>query len=100
MSVLDSFLGMSVPLSLPLLASGPAGMWAYVGLGPGQEFIPQFLALLGLAATALLAVIQWPILTLWSRLSRSYAARKNERINQAGAPSAAEQPGADHTDKP
>ena len=35
-----------------------AGLFAYVGLGPGQEFIPQFLALLSLAATALLAVLQ------------------------------------------
>lgn len=84
----DCFFGM-----MALLTSGSAGLWAYVGLGPGQEFIPQFLALLGLAATAFLAVVQWPIFALWSRLSRSYAARKNARANSAGAPVEAEQPG-------
>jgi hypothetical protein len=37
---------------------------AYVGLGPGQEFIPSFLALLGLTSAALLAILQWPLLAL------------------------------------
>lgn len=59
------------------------GLWAYVGLGPGQEFIPQFLALLGVALTALLAVVQWPIVALWSRLSRSLAARKKAPTNSS-----------------
>jgi hypothetical protein len=44
---------------------------AYVGLGPGQEFIPQFLALLIMAGTALLAVVQWPFVALLRRLRRS-----------------------------
>jgi hypothetical protein len=76
MLVLDSPLWPIVPLSLP------AGLWAYIGLGPGQEFIPQFLAMLGLIATALLAIVQWPLFALWSRLSRTFAARKNAQTNQ------------------
>jgi hypothetical protein len=34
---------------------------AYVGLGPGQELIPYFWALVVLAVTALGAILQWPI---------------------------------------
>lgn len=83
--------------SLPALSW--AGLWGYVGLGPGQEFIPPFLALLGLAATALLAVVQWPILALWSRLSRAVAARKNARTNPVSAADAPERPGEEHPDK-
>jgi hypothetical protein len=62
----------------PLLSSSPASLWAYVGLGPGQEFIPQFVALLSFALTALLAVLQWPITALLSRL----AARKKVRSEE------------------
>jgi len=114
----DCFLWLIAPLSLPASAAGLADLWAYVGLGPGQEFIPQFLAMLGLAATALLAVVQWPILALWSRLSRARAARKNARttgetpvppgvsgtsVSPVGGTRTAyvpEQPGEDHPDKP
>ena len=39
----------------------PENLLAYVGLGPGQELIPYFLALLGFMGAALLAVLQWPI---------------------------------------
>lgn len=83
-----------LPLSLSAFAIGSADLWAYVGLGPGQEFIPQFLAMLGLVATALLAVVQWPLLVLWSRLSRAFAARKGDRTNSA----AAQQPEQNHRD--
>jgi hypothetical protein len=79
----DGFFWLAAPLSVL-----PAGLFGYVGLGPGQEFIPQFVALLSFAATALLAVLQWPITALLSRLSR---ARKEARKKQA---STGEQPPA------
>lgn len=40
----------------------------YVGLGPGPEFIPYFLALLGVVGAAFIALIQWPLLVLRSYL--------------------------------
>jgi hypothetical protein len=39
-------------------------MFAYVGLGPGQEFIPYFLALLAFVWAAAIAILQWPFLAL------------------------------------
>lgn len=44
---------------------------AYVGLGPGLDFFQHFLALLAGAGAALLAVIQWPLLALFRRRTRS-----------------------------
>ena len=38
--------------------------FAYVGLGPGQELIPYFWALVALAVTALGAILQWPIMAM------------------------------------
>jgi hypothetical protein len=61
-----------------LIAPCPAGLWAYVGLGPGQEFIPQFVAMLGFVATALLAILQWPLAALLSRLAARKKARSKE----------------------
>ncbi len=46
-------------------------LFAYVGLGPGQEFIPQFMALVAVAGTALLAILQWPFVALFRRFSRN-----------------------------
>jgi hypothetical protein len=45
-------------------------LWAYIGLGPGQEFIPYFLTLLTFVGAALVAVVQWPLAALL-RLFRS-----------------------------
>jgi hypothetical protein len=39
-------------------------MFAYLGFGPGQEFIPYFLALLAFVWAAVIAVLQWPFLAL------------------------------------
>jgi hypothetical protein len=96
---LDCMLCLIAPLSLTATAPGFADLWAYVGLGPGQEFIPQFAAMLGLAATAMIAVVQWPLLALWSRLSRAIAARKQARTNTTSAAPAPEQPGENPPDR-
>ncbi len=82
----DGFLWLILPLSVPPAGSCSAGLLAYVGLGPGQEFIPQFVALLSFAATALLAILQWPITVL---LSRWNAARK--RRQKAANPEASKE---------
>ena len=39
-------------------------LFAYAGLGPGQELTPYFFALLAWAGAALLAVLQRPIAAL------------------------------------
>ena len=43
---------------------------AYVGLGPGQEFIPYFFGLVGVIGTAVVAAVQWPVLTVLRWFSR------------------------------
>ena len=46
-------------------------MFGYAGLGPGQELIPYFLAMLAFIGAAVGAVLQWPIamaLRCFSRL--------------------------------
>jgi hypothetical protein len=47
------------------------GLLGYVGLGPGQEFIPYFLALLAWAGAACLAILLWPLRALRQRLART-----------------------------
>ena len=46
------------------------GMFGYVGRGPGQEFIPYFLALLAFIWAALIAVLQSPLMPALVRLVR------------------------------
>ncbi|HET6883442.1 MAG TPA: hypothetical protein VFI31_25045 [Pirellulales bacterium] len=58
-------------LSSSALHLAPTPLVAYVGLGPSPEFVPYFLALLGVVGAALIAFLQWPILTL-----RAYFRRK------------------------
>ena len=48
----------------------PGYLLGYVGLGPGPELIPYFLALLSVVGAALIAVLQWPITAFWAYLSR------------------------------
>ena len=61
---------MAGPESLVPLLTPPApdGLFAYVGLGPGQELLPYFLALLAWVAASLIAVLKWPFVTLLRRL--------------------------------
>jgi hypothetical protein len=44
-------------------------LFGYVGIGAGAEFIPYFVALLSLVGAALIAVLQWPVAVVVSRLS-------------------------------
>lgn len=71
------FFRLAAPLSLPPTEPCSTGLLAYVGLGPGQEFIPQFVALLSFAATAMLAILQWPITVLLSRWAAARTRRQN-----------------------
>ncbi|MGH7135871.1 MAG: hypothetical protein ACREHD_09035 [Pirellulales bacterium] len=63
-------------LSIPSCLTGsgffpePMCLFGYVGLGPGPELIPYFLALLSVVGAALIAVLQWPITAFWAYLSR------------------------------
>lgn len=59
----------------------------YVGLGPGLEFIPYFLALMGVVGAALLAVLQWPLLALISffRVKRRRSEATDAQALNAGA---------------
>ena len=60
----------------------PPALFGYVGLGPGQELLPYFLALLGLAGSALLAVAQWPLVALFRYLRRLKGGPAKERANE------------------
>jgi hypothetical protein len=56
----------------------PGALLAYSGLGPGQELIPYFLALLALLATALSAVVRWPFAVLARLFSRFRRPRSDD----------------------
>jgi hypothetical protein len=55
-------------LCLPNYAAG--SLFGYVGLGPGPELLPYFVALLSLVGAALLAVLQWPVTAFLAYLSK------------------------------
>jgi hypothetical protein len=61
-----------------------AAPFAYVGLGPGQEMIPYFLALLGLVGTALATVFRAPLAALRRSFFRSRTRNTDERTNSPG----------------
>jgi len=46
------------------------GLLAYLGPGPGVEFIPYFLGLLAWAGMALGAILAWPIAALIGRFRK------------------------------
>jgi hypothetical protein len=82
---LDCCLFLAVPDALAPTFAGSWSLLGYVGLGPGQELIPYFLSLLAFAATALLAILQWPLLALRRRLSRARGSQGEERKNDSTA---------------
>jgi hypothetical protein len=53
-----------------ILVVTPTPLIGYVGLGPGPEFIPYFLALLGVVGAAFIALVQYPIFALRAFLKR------------------------------
>jgi hypothetical protein len=60
----------------------PQNLPAYVGLGPGQELIPYFLALLGFMGAALLAILQWPIVMVMRLFGKGKPAAQEELTTQ------------------
>jgi hypothetical protein len=72
----------------------------YVGPGPGQEFIPYFLALVAWAGTAFAAILLRPILA-WRRwLLRNRSAAPAEVPNTPSPAMVQEPPGDGRTDNP
>jgi hypothetical protein len=65
-----------VPLAALFGYERPGGLLAYVGLGPGQEFIPYFFGLLAWAGAAFLAILQWPLFALLRRFRRDREVQK------------------------
>jgi hypothetical protein len=53
----------------PVLASAE---FAYIGPGPGLDFVPYFYSLLAWIAFAVGAVLVWPVSVLLSRLRRRH----------------------------
>ena len=72
-----------------LLAVPVHGLWAYFGLGAGQELIPYFVGLLALIGTALLAVLQWPLFALRRLLAKRGHDRGQPNSEPAREPLAA-----------
>jgi membrane protein YqaA with SNARE-associated domain len=66
---------------------------AYLGLGPEQQFIPYFLALLAWVGAMFGAVLQWPIAALLRRFRRARGKRKEELTNQPQPANLPESPG-------
>lgn len=62
--------------------------FAYVGLGPGPEFLPYFLALLSLVAAAALAVLQWPIMVILRSIAKVRRLRRQPPSDQPISPDA------------
>ncbi len=89
---------LAVPLTLS--ASVPGGMLAYVGLGPGQELIPYFLALLAWLGGAIIAILQWPISALLRRLWRAKRSDKDGLKNEPATANVTESAGEGSQDKP
>lgn len=66
-------------------------LFAYVGLGPGQDFFQHFLTLLATAGAALLAIVQWPLLALFRRLTR-ITGSDGPVAGDAGSPPSVDEP--------
>ncbi len=95
---LDALLVLSRFLSTSTFDLAPALLLGYVGLEPGPEFILYFLALLGVVGGALIAILQWPILSL-----RTYFRRKRGQdgaVPQSVAADPDEMPGGANDDRP
>jgi hypothetical protein len=61
-------LALAVPLAFLFWLLAPDRASAYVGPGPGLEFLPNFKVLLAGVGVALGAILLWPISALLGRL--------------------------------
>lgn len=77
-------LGSALVVAVIGLLMAPSAALAYVGPGPGLEFIPTFLSLLTWVGLAVGAVLWWPI----SVLFRWIRARRTQPANPAEAAAA------------
>ena len=60
----------AIVIALSIVALVPGTALAYIGPGPGLEFIPFFMSLVTWAAVALGGVLLWPVTALLSRFRR------------------------------
>jgi hypothetical protein len=96
----SDFLSLAAPLSSSLPPGVSDVALAYVGLGPGQEFIPYFFGLLGVIGAALLAVLQWPFAMLLRYLRSVRGKGKAPGNSVAGTASRAAWSGEDARPEP
>ena len=61
------------------------GLFAYVGIGPGPEFIPYFAALMSLVGAAAIAVLQWVVSLMLSCFPATRRRRSDATANAADA---------------
>lgn len=75
-------LGSALVVAATFLLLAPTAALAYVGPGPGLEFIPTFLSLLTWVGLAAGAVLWWPISALvrWIRARRAQPANPAESV--------------------
>ena len=80
------------PTSIASLAPRMDIVLAYAGLGPAQQLLPHFLALLAVVGAAVVAVVQWPLSALWRRLTQLRSGVKGELPKPSNAAGATESP--------
>jgi hypothetical protein len=66
------------------MATAPAPVWAYVGPGPGLEFLPYLTSLLVWAGAAVGGILLWPLSAFFSRLRGRQSAPKALCASGAG----------------
>lgn len=75
---------LAVTLALNFLLLVPAAAHAYVGPGPGLEFVPYFFSLLAWVGVAIGAVLYWPISALIQRWRGGAPPEQEEAATPAG----------------
>ncbi len=96
----NGFLFLVVPLWFSFPLPMPHSLLAYAGLGPGQELIPYFLALLAWVGAAVGAILLWPVSTLLRRLRRAKGDHKHELKNEPITARVPELPGEESHEMP
>jgi hypothetical protein len=86
------YLGSATIVAVTGLLLAPTAAQAYIGPGPGLEFVPTFLSLLTWAGLATGAVLWWPIAAFIHRIrgTRSQSAKPTpeaaQQAENAGEP--------------